>query len=666
MDRFSSSDKGGDLKGLSGGFSTTMKVGIFTARLRLMGRRPYLMGLLLVLGVALVARALLLMSGSVSFHSDEAVVALMARHITLGERPVFFYGQAYMGSLDAWVNALGFQLLGEGVHAIRIMQSLLFMGVVASGYHVAWVLSRRVAVAVGTGLLFAVGPVLLALYTTATLGGYNETLIFGHLIVALGYGIGARYQVSGVSDEVSGARYHVSDGSDQVSGVSDEVSGARYQVSGASDQQTGTRYLVPGIGHQLSTIDYRLSTSALALGCITGLAWWTNALIVIYAAPVALYLLVVFIRARQRSAWAIIGLGIVGFFIGSAPWWLYAFQNELAPLRFLLPTGLRGGYVGAELPEVPIADRLIGLFIFGLPAVVGMRFPWEGTFFLAPMGLAVLVIALIGFYRLVRARPLLPGAAPILLGMVGLMGAVFLFTRFSSDPSGRYFLPLTLPFFLAISALAFPARTHPGLKADLTTEAQRSQSVEDIEPPNRQERQVFQGRGTGREALMRALPVALVGVVLVYFAAGQISAARGPLGLTTQFNTETHLPNTDDAALIEWLLANDLRHGYTNFWISFRISFLSSEGIQLSAALPDTSRLRYTTAFERYPPYRAATDAAERVAYITAGVPGVDAGMEAWLTAEGIAYRTQQIGIYRVYYDFAPQAPRPPVPFATQ
>ena len=61
------------------------------------------------LPAALLAAALfklgLLAAGSVPFNGDEAIVALMARHILQGERPVFFYGQAYMGSLDAWLIA---------------------------------------------------------------------------------------------------------------------------------------------------------------------------------------------------------------------------------------------------------------------------------------------------------------------------------------------------------------------------------------------------------------------------------------------------------------------------------------------------------------------------------------------------------------------------------
>jgi hypothetical protein len=594
-----------------------------------MQRRHYIYGLLAVLLVALVARVLMMMSNAVSFHSDEAVVALMARHITLGERPVFFYGQAYMGSLDAWVIAFGFQVFGESVQTIRLMQSALFLLVVGTGYHAAWVLSRRISIAVSTGLLYAVGPVLLALYTTATLGGYNETLIFGHLIVALGF------SVAGGQFTVHSSQFTVH--SEKPSAASDHLPASGFQQVTSS--------------HELSTVDYRLSTSAspssshhpitsspssspatlFALGVITGLAWWTNALIVVYALPVGLFLLWRLMQAREGRAWRMLGLVLVGFVIGSAPWWVNALQTDLAPLRFLLPTGLRGDNVGAELTELPFLDRVIGLVVFGLPTVVGLRFPWEAGFFLPVIGLVVLVMVLVGLYRLFRARPspLQPAAASILLGMVVLLGLVFLLTRFSSDPSGRYFLPLTLPFFMAISTLAFP----------LTDAGTRRQQI---------------------------IGVGLLAGVLVYFAAGQIVAARGPYGLTTQFNTETHLPHDDDAALIDWLLANDYHYGYTNYWISFRIVFLSAEQIRLSAALPDKSNLLYTPAFERLPAYREASDASDRIVYITALLPTVETAIETWLEAGGIRYQIEQIGIYRVYYDFTPRQPRPPIPFAIE
>ena len=60
-----------------------------------------------LIGIGAVVAAVLLKStlvavGSFPFNSDEAVVGLMAKHISQGARPVFFYGQVYMGSLDAF------------------------------------------------------------------------------------------------------------------------------------------------------------------------------------------------------------------------------------------------------------------------------------------------------------------------------------------------------------------------------------------------------------------------------------------------------------------------------------------------------------------------------------------------------------------------------------
>ena len=269
-----------------------------------------------MLAIALVGRVLLLASGSVSFHSDEAVVGLMARHILQGERPVFFYGQAYMGSLDAWLIAVGFKLLGESVLTIRVVESILYLlVVVAADFAVAWRISGRVIVAAVAALVLAVPNVLLALYTTATLGGYNETLLFGNLILLLGWDV---------------------------------------------------------------THEHRRSLWRWALlGLCAGLGWWTNGLIVAYALPVAVLILVDIAKKRKpltpsdlRSASPLphkrgegivpprisslparvgervgsegltsfllpIVVALIFFLIGSAPWWVFNFQNDFAALALL-------------------------------------------------------------------------------------------------------------------------------------------------------------------------------------------------------------------------------------------------------------------------------------------------------------------------------------------
>src|SRR3972149_4673654 len=85
-------------------------------------------GLVVALAMAGALKAVLLLTNVVPFNADEAVVALMARHILQGERPVFFYGQAYLGSLDAWLVAGAFALFGQSVLAIRGVPSVLCLG----------------------------------------------------------------------------------------------------------------------------------------------------------------------------------------------------------------------------------------------------------------------------------------------------------------------------------------------------------------------------------------------------------------------------------------------------------------------------------------------------------------------------------------------------------
>ena len=139
---------------------------------------------------ALALKGALLAGRAVPFNSDEAIVALMARHILRGERPWFFYGQAYMGSLDAYLIAGAFRLGGERVLMVRFVQAALFALFLATGYRVALRFSGSPRVALLALLLLAFPPVLLTLYTTATLGGYGEALLLGNLLLWWGHRLG--------------------------------------------------------------------------------------------------------------------------------------------------------------------------------------------------------------------------------------------------------------------------------------------------------------------------------------------------------------------------------------------------------------------------------------------------------------------------------------------
>ncbi len=124
-------------------------------------------------------------SGAFPFNSDEAIVGLMARHILNGQWPVFFYGQAYMGSLDASLVALGFALLGEAVWVIRLVQALLYGATILTTAALGWSIFRSAWVAWVAAALLAVPSVNVMLYTTVSLGGYGEALLIGNLLMLL-------------------------------------------------------------------------------------------------------------------------------------------------------------------------------------------------------------------------------------------------------------------------------------------------------------------------------------------------------------------------------------------------------------------------------------------------------------------------------------------------
>ncbi len=354
---------------------------------------------LLALGVALAALALkvgLLAVDAFPFNADEAIVGLMGRHILQGRWPVFFYGQAYMGSLDATLVAGVFGLIGSRVIAIRIVQCLLYLGTVATTMLLAhrYLGSKRAAVV--AGLLLAIPPVNVTLYSTISLGGYGEALLLGNLLILLTLRI-------------------------------------------KDHPENGWPYA--------------------AWGLLAGLGLWAFGLTLVYALPAGILLGKTLWRTPSRRWRKALGL-LGGILVGAAPWiWFAAVQGigpllaelggsaiaaerNVRPLAEILArlanlvvfgstvtTGLRPPWdiLWLAWPLAPIALAFwVGVI---LHAGVSLRRPWKGR------ALRLLMVGV--------------GAA-LLLG--------FVLTPFGGDPSGRYFLPLAVP--MALLAADFIERLH--------------------------------------------------------------------------------------------------------------------------------------------------------------------------------------------------------------
>lgn len=498
--------------------------------------------LIVALLLALAFKAALYSAGAVPFNSDEAIVGLMASHIIEGQAPVFFYGQAYMGSLDAWLIAGFFRAFGPAVVWIRVVQAILYALFLVS----AWLLARtffpRRRLARWVVLLGALPPVLVTTYTSATLGGYGEILLLGNLCLILGYRV--------------------------------------LSESGRKKEW-------------------------VLLGLAAGLGFWTLGLIVVYVLPVAVIGL---LRLRPSRAWLSgITLAAAGFLLGSAPWWLYNWSHNGAALMAL--TG------GTPLPS-SLGARLAGLFALGLPALLGLRFPWSPQFLPYPLLFLGLVLHLAVFLHLFerfRHRSSALGLGTrLLLVMVAGFAVIFAASQFGIDSTGRYLLPLYLPLLLASAYL---------LEA-------------------------------GWRWRRPAAYAALAGFLLLNGAA-TAQAAVSPAGITTQFDPITRFGNQHDEALIEFFGERSIETGYSNYWVAYRIGFLSGEDIMLSPELPYKADLRYTDRDVRIDEYKTRADAAEKLVYVTTLHPQLDQRLQQGFSELGVSFEEIDIGPYHVFFNLS-------------
>lgn len=509
-------------------------------------------------------KAALLVWDVFPFNSDEAIVTLMARHILAGARPIFFYGQAYMGSLDAYLVALGFWVFSQQVWVVRLVQALLYLGTIITTVWLGKLGLGSTRTGVLAACLLVVPTVNVTLYTTVSLGGYGEALLLGNLMLLNGWWLWRTHTKS----------------------------------SGNDPLESHLRKGALGWG---------------VLGFLTGLGLWANGLTLVYAVPVlALGGWVLF--KHRPAGWklpaTLVACGTAGMLLGSAPWWLDAIQNGWQSLF----SELLGSAVAVEEGSWILIrlQHLLYIFIFGLPVIFGMRPPWEMRWLALPLMPLALVFWLAVTAWFVR-RAIKPSPPTwffrLLAGMALVLLAGFVFTPFGVDPSGRYFLPLTVP--LALTA------------AD----------------------------GVQRLPWRRIWQAGAIAVVVLFNAWGTLECAqRNPPGLTTQFYLQTAVDHRSMDELIDFLQQEGEWRGYTNYWVAYPLAFRSQEQLIYVPGLPYHLDLRYTTRDDRYPPYIKAVEESQRVAYITTRNPNLDTLIRSYFCSRGLTWQEKSIGDYRVYY----------------
>lgn len=354
------------------------------------GRFRFLFAAALILALGAGVRLYGAWAGRQIEDGDAAVTALMARHMVEGRGfPIFFYGQGYMGNLEPATAAL-FGLL-FGLNGFWVNMSVAVYGWLVLLLLLRW--GREIGGRLGAllaALLCMIGPRYYAALQTVPRGAYMAAILLSTW---------ALWQC------------------------------ARLSVRLRQGKEVGAGW-------------------PLMIGLAAGLAWWGTALIT--SALIAGALLIV-IGLRGRLWNRVVLWGLIGFFIGSAPFWWWNAQHGWISLRM-------GGEIGGVslregLSYLAKAWRRMAQISGGsekIGAVLGLT--------LLAMGAGGTVAGAVEWRR--RGWTLVSAASVGLTLHVIIAGWLFAYSEFAPMSAPRYLLHVApaLALLTGIAAGAVAAR----------------------------------------------------------------------------------------------------------------------------------------------------------------------------------------------------------------
>lgn len=496
----------------------------------------------LLLGVALVlavlGRVVLVIRTHAMIDGDEALVGIQAERILRGGHPVYFYGQPYMGSLEAYLAAAVFRVVGPSGWALRAVPIALSQLLVYLTWRLALALlpraSRTTPLLAGlAALVAAVPPLYDAVTELRTWGGQIEVYV---ITVALLL-----------------AAVELAD---------------RLRAGASSPLGLAGRWFV--------------------LGVLAGLGIWINPLVSYALIACALWLLPPLVARAWPSLWArlsrqpaetaagtahtrrastgavlaaVVAL-VPGLALGGLPAWIYAVRHNAENLlvyvtqptvspsvsgaarhgRLVLGAAITARYATCVAPRA-----LDG----GLPAEPLALLPVRLLLLLVPLA-AVVCASWVSLWR-PEVAPLRSGL-PLLYAVV--VTAVFCLgtsawpatKACSRDEAGRYAVPLVLVEPLLLLALFAAPRLWSALRVRF---------------------------GQSSPLTSRELARGWVTVLLVLLVAGVTQAATyvtaSPMA-TFQSPFYRRVP-LDDTQLLTYLRAHDISAAWANHWLGNIVTF---------------------------------------------------------------------------------------------
>ena len=532
-------------------------------------RRRFLWASLVVFFlITVIARVWLTIHTHGVIAGDEALVGIQAEHILRGELPIYYYGQPYMGSLQAYFLAFIFLFTGPSVWAMRAEPMLISLVLIYLAWRFSAALADAAQLPPRTKLLFmtvatlvaALPPLYDMIEEMRAKGGYTEACVIMLWLLVCAFRLTHRWR------------------------------------EGASMRELALRWA--------------------GIGFLTGLGLWVDPIVVYAIVTIALwiggYVLFEFIKPRYHTAnrprvallkeTLLVIFALPASLVGFVPGLYWGAQNQWANIHYLFQNG--GSVSQNRLQTITrvqqiystcLAPRVLGGALPTQPGVTAAN-PHIMTFGLVVSVSCIALIAagicLSAFWHhpvlvYLRHLTLLPFlflvCASIIFCMSSIAVVAFHGGCSSLDPAGRYVMPLViaLPFLLA-AVFTLPALL---MQEKETTTAQEREATQDASP--------FSAKSTTTQSpLLVAIQAGLLTLLVFYLCVQGVAYIQAnPRNTFQQYGCASENP-TDLDPIITYMQHAHIRYAWATGWLADPITFKTNGALlvtELPARIPANS-----------------------------------------------------------------------------